>query len=425
VLLFLLILADSPIIITEVMSNVKGTDSGSGTPGDRNEFVEIYNQSADTVDLAQYFISDFDADDELSPWEDDAILIHYPGVRIHSTRIYPYSYALILDREYTSSDTVGGYVQPYDFPDSVLILTTDDTSIGGTNITTNDPLLIFSEVEACTTSFGTPFDTLDDFPSDPGDGISWERIDLELPDEPSNWHPSVDSAGCTPGRENSTTMAFDLALDDQSILFTPASVKTGEDVQIEIRVKNCGLRETDEYSVTVFDDENSDSSATTNEIVTQLDGIMVNALDSISLFYTYEHPSQGSHMLGFEIIFPSDQNPENNLAFRELQVLGEIGELALSPQIFSPNADGIDDVLQIDYRLPQPGGNLTISIFDMRGKRIHDVLKNELSNQDSGTLFWDGTSPDGDVPTSMYIVYLEYRYSNTITKAKKTTILAR
>jgi hypothetical protein len=55
VLLFLLI--DSPIIITEVMSNVKGSESGAGSPGDRNEFVEIYNLSADTIDLyPHYFI---------------------------------------------------------------------------------------------------------------------------------------------------------------------------------------------------------------------------------------------------------------------------------------------------------------------------------------------------------------------------------
>jgi hypothetical protein len=425
VLLFILILADAPIIITEVMSNVKGTETGSGSPGDRNDFVEIYNQSADTIDLAHYFICDFDVPaDTICPWENYAILINYPGVRIHSTLIYPYTYAVVLDSEYCSIDTTGGYVQPYSFPDSTLILTTDESTIGN-GITIYDPLIVYSEVDACTSSFGTPFDTLDNFPSDPGDGISWERIDLDLPDEPSNWHPSVDSAGCTPGGENSTTNAFDLALDEQSILFTPASVKTGEDVQIEIQVKNLGLRETDEYGVVVFDDENKDSSATTNEILTQLDGTMVNALDSVSLFYTYEHPSQGAHLLGFEIVFPYDQNLDNNLAFKELQVLGEIGELALSPQIFSPNADGIDDVLQIDYRLPQPGGNLTISIFNTRGKRIHDIIKNELSNQDRGTLFWDGTSSKGAVPTSMYIVYLEYRYSNKITKAKKTTVLAR
>jgi RNAse (barnase) inhibitor barstar len=129
VLLFLLV--DSPIIITEVMSNVKGSDSGPGSPGDRNEFVEIYNQIADTIDLASYFIYDFDAlADEIYPWENDSILINYPNLRINSTLIYPYSYALILDKEYTSSDTVGGNVQPYDFPDSTLILTTDDTTIG-------------------------------------------------------------------------------------------------------------------------------------------------------------------------------------------------------------------------------------------------------------------------------------------------------
>lgn len=423
-LLFLITL-DSPIIITEVMSNVKGSESGTGSPGDRNEFVEIYNQSADTVDLSTYFIYDFDViPDEIYPWEDGSILINYPGLRIHSTLIYPYSYALILDREYTSSDTTGGNVQPYSIPDSTLILTTDDTTIGN-GIQNNDPLLFYSDADACTTSFGTPQDTLDNFPSDPGDGISWERVDLTLPDEPSNWYPSVDSSGCTPGQENSTTNAFDLALDEQSIIFVPAVLKIGEDVQIEIRVMNFGLRQTDEYDVSIFDDQNADSIASANELISQLEGAMVNAFDSVSLFFTFEHPAQGMHNLGFEIGFPYDQNLENNLVFKVLQVLGEIGELSLSPQIFSPNGDGIDDLLQIDYRLPEPGGRLTISIFDTRGKRVHDILKNEPCTQDKGTLYWDGNSRNGKVPTGMYIAYLEYKYQNRVTKAKKTTVLAR
>ena len=199
-LLLLLVIANSPIVISEVMSNVKGSES---TCGDRNEFVEIYNLSADTIDLSTYYIYDYDViPDEIFPWEDESILINYPGVRINSTHIYPYSYALILDREYTSSDTSGGNVQPYNIPDSTLILTTDDTTIGN-GIQNNDPLILYSEIEACTTSFGTPDDSLDNFPYDPGDGISWERINLALPDTITNWHPSIDSSGCTPGRENS------------------------------------------------------------------------------------------------------------------------------------------------------------------------------------------------------------------------------
>jgi hypothetical protein len=422
VFFIILIYTASPIIITEVMSNVKGSEV---TCGDRNEFVEIYNQSADTIDLADYFIYDFDAPpDEICPWSDDLILIKYPTVRIHSTLIYPGSYAVILDSEYCSIDTTGGNVQPYNFPDSTLILTTDETTIGN-GITNNDPLIIYSEINACTTSFGTPYDSLDNFPADPGDGISWERIDLNLPDEPTNWHPSLDPDGCTPGRENSTTNAFDLGLDANSIWFVPASAKTGEDVDITIRVQNLGLRATDEYYLIIFDDQNLDSTFSETELIVQLAGIMVSGLDSADLFYTYEHPTQGSHRIGFRIDFPYDENPANNLAFKELQVLGQIGELAVSPQIFSPDGDGIDDLLQIDYRLPQAGGSLTISVFDMRGIRIHNILKDVSCAMDRGTVYWDGNSSKGKTRIGMYIIYLEYHYQNKTTKAKKVAVLAR
>lgn len=421
-LLFLFV-ANSRIIITEVMSNVKGSES---TCGKRNEFVEIYNQSADTVDLSSYFIYDFGGaiPDEIFPWSSDSILIKYPGVRINSTLIYPRTYALILDRNYTSSDTTGGNVQPYEIPDSTLILTTDDQTIGD-GLTTNDPLILFSNADACTTSFGTPYDSLDEFPADPGDGISWERIDLSLPDSPDNWCPSIDSSGCTPGRENSATNAYDLAVEENAIFFIPAILEIGEDLNIEVRIKNKGLRAVKEYSLSIFDDQNSDSIIGTGELLTQLPGKSVSASDSASLLYTYKHPTQGEHRLGFKIELPNDNNLTNNLAFKTLQVLDKIGGLMLSPEIFSPNNDGIDDRLHIDVRLPEPGGELTITIFDTRGKRVCDLCKKNIAADKRLVLYWDGESSKGKVSTGMYIVYLEYRYHNSITKAKKTTVLAR
>jgi hypothetical protein len=421
----LLIVAESPVIITEVMSNVKGSDSGPGSPGDRNEYVEIYNQSPDTVDLADYFIYDFDAPpDTICPWNDDSILTKYPTVRIHTTLFFPHTYALILDSEYCMTDTVGGYWQPYDLPDSVLILTTDETTIGD-GLTTADPLLVFSDVQACTTSFGTPYDSFDYFPSDPGDGISWERIDLTLPDSATNWHPSIDASGGTPGRSNSVANTFDLAIDQQSIYFTPATGAPGEDIQIIVVIKNLGLMPVNEYDLLIFNDANQDSVLNTGELITTLDGLWIGAQDSVSMLYMYEHPSQGTHNLGFVVDFPADVDQTNNLAFRTLRVVGEIGELALSPAVFSPNNDGFNDVLQIDYRLPEAGGKLTISVFDMRGIRIHDICRNELWIEEQGTLYWDGRTAKGNTPIGMYVIYLEYRIHTEITRAKKTTVLAR
>jgi hypothetical protein len=424
VLIFVLVLfVDSPILITEVMSNVKGPEQ---TCGDRNEYVEIYNQTADTIDLSTYFIYDFDPSppDTICPWFNDSIYLKYPAVRINSALIYPYTYALILDREYCKPDTAGGNWQPYVIPDSTLILTTDETTICD-GLTTTDPLIIFSNIEGCTTTFGTPYDSFDYFPSDPGDGISWERIDLALPDSASNWHPSIDTSGSTPGSANSVTNTFDLAVDSQSIHFIPAAVTPGEDVQIEVTIKNLGLRETNEYDLLIFDDVNRDSVMNSAETITAIDGMLVNGQDSVSIFYTYQHPAQGTHYLGFYVDFPDDLDPTNNVAFKTLRVIGEIGELALSPAVFSPDNDGLNDRLQIDYRLPEAGGKLTISIFDSRGIRIHDICRNELWVEEQGTLYWDGRTSRGQIPIGMYIVYLEYQIHDNITRAKKTTILAR
>jgi len=418
-----LLLGDSPVIITEVMSNVRGPELSCG---DRNEFVEIYNQSADTVDLIAYRIWDFDnaPPDEIWPWTNDSILLNYPSVRTNSTLIYPYTYALILDSEYCSPDTTGGNWQPYTIPDSTLVLTTDETTICD-GLTTTDPLIFYSTVDFCTTSFGTPYDSFDNFPSDPGDGISWERVDLDLPDEVSNWHSSIDTSGCTPGRANSVANAFDLAVDSQSIYFVPAVATTGENVQIQVVVENLGLSGTSDYVLAIFEDMNMDSLINSGEIIVELEGLWVNALDSTTLFYTYEHPSQGSHSLGFYVEFPPDVNPANNLAFRLLGVIGEIGELALSPPIFTPNNDGVNDRLQIDYRLPETGGRLTLSIFDTRGIRIHDICRNESWASEQGTFYWDGRASGTDLPIGMYIVYLEYQYHDQVTRSKKTTVLAR
>ena len=405
------------------MSNVLGSEL---TCGDRNEYVEVYNRGTDTVDLATYRIWDLDPApaDEICPWTNDSILIKYPSVRINSTLIGPASYALILDREYCSPDTAGGNWQLYAIPDSTLIVTTDETTICD-GLAGNDALILYSVVECCTTSFGTPFDSLDNFPVDPGDGISWERIALDLPDHASNWHPSIDTAGCTPGRPNSVSNAFDLAIDTQSIHFVPAVAMAGEDVRIDIVVSNLGLSGTDEYRLIIFDDQNGDSTMNSGETVADLAGIWVGAQSSVMHSYTCEHPAQGSHLLGFTVEYADDVNPANNRAFKVLIVTGEIGELALMPPVFTPDNDGINDLLQIDYRLPEVPGRLTISVFDTRGIRIFDVCRDEPWTVEQGTLYWDGRSSRGDLPRGIYIIYLEYQYHDRVTRAKKTAVLGR
>lgn len=422
VLLFLL--ADAPIIVTEVMSNVKGSEQSCG---DRNEFVEIYNHTDDTLDMASYCLDDLDAGaDEIQSWENDSLLIKYPHVRIHSTLLFPHSYAVVLDREYISADTSGGNCQPYDLPDSTLILTTDDTSIGN-GLQNTDPIIIYSFADACSTTFGTPFQE-DGFPDDPGDGITWERIDYDLPDEAVNWHQCLDPTGCTPGRRNSTLDAHDLAVDEQSFLFIPPFPQAGEDVAMTLYVKNRGLHPADDYVITFFDDVDRDQVIDPAEIINQVAGEMVAALDSIPLVTYYLKPSPGHHAVGGYVQYAADRIPENNLVMKNMEVLEQDqkgGYMMLSPEIFTPDQSGVNDRLQIKYAVPDVNGVLTISIFTMAGTFVHSLCKNKPCLQREGVMYWDGSTGGKKLPSGMYLIYFEYRLQQGTYRVKKTAILAR
>jgi hypothetical protein len=206
--LLVALVAASRIVITEVMADPKGA-TGVHMPEDRNEFVELYNVSDTAIDLLDWTIDDGDAVDHLRAWTDSSIL-NAESLCFGVTSLNPHCYAVILDPEYIDTAALGGYKQPYRFGPGTLILTVGNTTIGD-GLTTNDPLVLGS-ADGDTSTFGTPADTADSIPCDAGDGISWERIDVLGPDTVSNWMACRDTAGCTPGADNSSTTFRDLAV---------------------------------------------------------------------------------------------------------------------------------------------------------------------------------------------------------------------
>lgn len=143
---------NSRVVINEVMANPVGS-SGPGKPEDRNEFIELYNISAEIINLAGWRLTDFDANDGIAAWTDTNLLIKYPSVIINSTNLLPHAFALILNPEYTMTNPIGGCVQPYNISANVLILTVGNTTIGN-ELQNNDPLLLFSPDSAESTGFG-------------------------------------------------------------------------------------------------------------------------------------------------------------------------------------------------------------------------------------------------------------------------------
>jgi hypothetical protein len=68
-------------------------------------------------------------------------------------------------------------------------------------------------------------------------------------------------------------------------------------------------------------------------------------------------------------------------------------QFELQDEVFSPDNDGFEDVLLINYAMDGPDYLATIRIYDSRGRLIRGLTNNLLLGTE-GTLTWDGTTDD-------------------------------
>ena len=147
------------------------------------EYIEIYNDGLDEIDLTGFTFTDGDSEDTLQAFEGG------------STTLSGGDYAVIVDPDYATGT--------YTFPPGTVLMTTADASLGN-GLSEDDPVSLFAPGDSEPAStYGTP-DSADGFPSTVTTGHSVERIDLQGADEPGNWCESV-SPGGTPGETNTCT----------------------------------------------------------------------------------------------------------------------------------------------------------------------------------------------------------------------------
>ncbi|MDA3885323.1 MAG: lamin tail domain-containing protein, partial [Candidatus Delongbacteria bacterium] len=122
-ILFISFFANSQVIITEVMFDTAGAEY-------HDEFVEIYNNTENIVDLTGWMLSD-DAETD--------ILIKYTG--FDDMLLQPNQYCLIMDSSYDLNSTYYELL----IPDSTLRVIIDDGSFGqyGLNNSTPETVSIF------------------------------------------------------------------------------------------------------------------------------------------------------------------------------------------------------------------------------------------------------------------------------------------
>ena len=105
---------------------------------------------------------------------------------------------------------------------------------------------------------------------------------------------------------------------------------------------------------------------------------------------------------------------------------GVQGTIKTSPDIISPDNDGMDDFLTIDYNFPEPGYVANISIFDAAGRRVRYLQRNALMGT-KGYFRWDGLGEKNEkLAVGIYVIYTEvFNLQGKTKKFKNVVVLAR
>ncbi len=79
----------------------------------------------------------------------------------------------------------------------------------------------------------------------------------------------------------------------------------------------------------------------------------------------------------------------------------------LQPSTISPDGDGYQDIMNINYKLSLSGYTGNLWIYDANGRSIKQLLKNEVLGT-TGTYTWDGVMDNGNkAPIGIYVFYFE------------------
>jgi hypothetical protein len=105
---------------------------------------------------------------------------------------------------------------------------------------------------------------------------------------------------------------------------------------------------------------------------------------------------------------------------------GVQGTITTSPEIISPDNDGMDDFLTIDFNFPEPGYVSNITIFDAAGRRVRYLQRNALMGT-KGYFRWDGLGEKNEkLPVGIYVIYTEvFNLQGKTKKFKNVVVLAR
>jgi len=102
------------------------------------------------------------------------------------------------------------------------------------------------------------------------------------------------------------------------------------------------------------------------------------------------------------------------------------GAVTITTEVFSPDNDGYQDVVTINYLFSTPGLVANVVIYDSRGRLVRTLVRSELLGTESGAFSWDGTMDDrSKARVGTYVIFFEaFDTQGNVKQYKRVCVLA-
>jgi hypothetical protein len=98
--------------------------------------------------------------------------------------------------------------------------------------------------------------------------------------------------------------------------------------------------------------------------------------------------------------------------------------LAIEPELFSPDGDGINDIVDMAYSFDESGYTGSLTIFNLDGLPVRYLVRNKLLGT-SGQFSWNGINEENTLsPIGIYIAFMEaFTLDGKMVRRKKAFVL--
>lgn len=100
-------------------------------------------------------------------------------------------------------------------------------------------------------------------------------------------------------------------------------------------------------------------------------------------------------------------------------------QISIQPEIFSPDNDGFNDIISIQYNFNQPGNMITITVFNSAGQLIRRLVNNEYAGT-TGSFNWNGIADNNTLaPVGIYVFFIQvFDVDGNVNHFKRVGVLA-